>query len=197
MGNLIYNKESIQKQLGNLSNDAQLCFGILCCERLLPNYLAFMHETGWGDIAILRRTLDELWNHLINEDMSNLEVKALIQECERNAPDSDNFDSLLTAAAQDAVFATCSLLDYILTGDTERVAQASSYSIDSIDLYVQEIESIPANSSDIEDLIRGHVLMQEEIHRQQDDLRFIENNWEPSVLQKERSNLNVGNLKLR
>ena len=43
-----------------------------------------------------------------------------------------------------------------------------------VDMYVQELENMPANAPDLESRIRLHVMMQQELERQEDDLSALE-----------------------
>lgn len=64
----------IREQLVALDNGKRLTFGGLCCERLLPNYLAFQAEAGWGDFAALRKALDCVWAHVYGDAQKNAEI---------------------------------------------------------------------------------------------------------------------------
>ena len=51
----------LRARLVKLDPDQQLVFGTVCCERLLPNYIAFQKDAGWGDITPVRKALDFVW----------------------------------------------------------------------------------------------------------------------------------------
>lgn len=46
-----FNGEALMERLIRLDNKRQLAFGAVCCERLLPNYLAFQKNAGWGGVS--------------------------------------------------------------------------------------------------------------------------------------------------
>lgn len=165
---LTYNRTEVRAGLENLPDDARVAFALSCAERLLPNYLAFRKETGWGSSHVLRRGLDVAWDQLSGSRDSLEQLRAVSTECESQAPDSEDFDSLYTGAAQDAVLALCSVFDY-LTGPAtiEKIEQASSYAVDSIDLYVQEVENMNPQDHKVEERIRLHPLMQTELEKQE------------------------------
>lgn len=97
-----------------------------------------------------------------------------MNECESVGPDSDDFESLYTSFAQDACFAVCSLLDYLLKRDAARIVQAVRYATDSVDHFVQEIENMAPNDPELEQKIVTHPLMQRELAQQEKELQMIE-----------------------
>ena len=169
-----FNADNLRARLVKLSNEQQLAFGAICCERLLPNYQAFQQDVGWGDIHPIRKALDFVWASLKGESVSLEEVKAIMASCESAAPDSEDFDSLYVSLAQDGCFAVCSLLDYLLENDVNRVVQAATYATDSVDLYVQEIENLAPNDPELEQKILNHSFMQSELSQQEENLKTVE-----------------------
>ncbi len=165
---------SLKQRLEKLDSKRQLAFGVLCCERLLPNYLAFERDSGWGDFAQVRKALNGIWAFLDDQALSPQEIKSLTTSCESVAPDSGKFDSIYLTSAQDACFAVCALLDYLLESDAEKIVQAAAYATDSVDLYAQEIESMDPNDPQLERKILMHRLMQRELIQQNEDLKAIE-----------------------
>lgn len=169
-----FNANELSVRLNKMSGNRQLTFGVLCCERLVPNYMAFQAGAGWGDQAGLRKSLDLTWSWLLGEKIEEVEIKNSIARCEKLAPSSDDFDLLLVTAAQDACFAICCALDWLLKEDVGKVVQAANYAIDSIDLYVQEIESMWPEDPGLESKILLHPLMQKELRKQHDQLAYLE-----------------------
>lgn len=169
-----FNGSALKDRLKKLDNKRQLAFGALCCERLLPNYLAFQQDAGWGDIAPVRKALDCVWVYLRDQPLSSEEIKNVTASCESAAPNSEDFVSLYVTSAQDACFAVCGLLDYLLESDVDKVVQAATYATDSVDLYVQEIENMAPNDPQFEQKILTHRLMQRELTQQEEDLKAIE-----------------------
>lgn len=163
----------IREQLLALDGGKRLVFGALCCERLLPNYLTFQKEAGWGDFAAVRKALDCVWVHVYGNAQQNAEIVDASSACELAAPSSDDFTSLYVTAAQDACFAVCSLLDYVLENDIDKIVQAATYATDSVDLFVQETDGIDPGDPELEAKILRHPLMQKELERQDSDLEAI------------------------
>ncbi|XYH97778.1 DUF416 family protein [Sorangium sp. So ce1128] len=156
--------------MSNLARHQQLAFGAACCERMLPNYQTFTREVSWGDVVPLREALDTVWVACDSERVADAQSRDMLSKCEECAPSSEGFTSIYTSSAQDAVFAICSLLDFLLDGDVARVVSAARFSIDSVDLVVQEREAMDPRDPLREHKILTHPLMQQELLRQQRDL---------------------------
>jgi len=171
---LAFNANSLRTRLIKLDSALQLAFGAVCCERLLPNYIAFQSDTGWGNVAPIRKALDFVWSSLESKSLDTQAVKSITESCESVAPDSEDFESLYVSSAQDACFAVCGLLDYLLENDVDKIVQAATYATDSVDLYVQEIENMAPNDPELEQKILNHRLMQRELAQQEKNLADIE-----------------------
>ncbi|MBX3712653.1 MAG: DUF416 family protein [Lysobacter sp.] len=161
-------------RLGTFDFSQRLAFGVLLCERLLPNYLVFQQESGWGSFMHVRTALDCAIAFLCGQKPSAQDIKEASAECESWSPSSDDFSSVRVTSAQDACFAVCSLLDFLLEDDASKVVQVATYATDSVDLYVQEIEEMNPADPLLEQKILMHPLMQRELRQQEDDLTAIE-----------------------
>jgi uncharacterized protein len=169
-----FNCKILEERLSKLDKKSQLAFGAACCERLLPNYIAFVKDTGWGDIDPIRNALDLIWLYLEGKQSELTELKKNISLCESVAPDSEETQSLYVTSAQDTCFAVCCLLDHLIEQDVGKIIQVATYATDSVDLYVQVIENLKPNTPDLEQKILMHRLMQRELSQQTKDLESIE-----------------------
>ncbi|WP_437727729.1 DUF416 family protein [Sorangium sp. So ce861] len=165
-----FSDDRILQMMSRMATHQQLAFGAACCERMLPNYQTFMREVGWGDVAPLREALDTVWVACESGCVAHAQLRKMLSICEECAPNSEDFTSIYTSSAQDAVFAICSLLDFVLDGDVARVVSAARFSIDSVDLIVQEREAMDPRDPLRERKILEHPLMQQELLRQRRDL---------------------------
>jgi uncharacterized protein YjaG (DUF416 family) len=171
-----YDEKEIRRSLAALDQRSKVAFALSCAERLLPNYQAFVREQAWGNAATLRNALDAAWAWLLGEGPS-VDLAALKSACEGEAPDTEDFDSLLVSPALDAANAAALVLGLILTGDGEKAAEVGFLARDTVDMYVQEIARIPPNVADLENRVRLHPLMQVEIARQSQDVRLLGGPW--------------------
>jgi uncharacterized protein YjaG (DUF416 family) len=183
MATFSYSKIAVQQRLEPLPDRMRVAFGLSCCERMFPNYLACKKKIKWGDERPLRLAMDALWEWIGGKRFTEPNIKKFMNECEVVAPNSEDFSEVLTTPAQDACFAVCCVLEYLLTQNLDRIVQASTYSIDTLDLWVQEIQSgfsriptIVPNSPEREERIRLYPLMQRELARQDADLKLLATN---------------------
>jgi uncharacterized protein len=166
-----FNEKQALDALSQMAAHQSLTFGAACCERMLPNYNVFVREVGWRDAEPLRNALDAAWEACDGKASSNVELREMLSRCEECAPDSEDFTSLYTSSAQDAVFAVCCLLDFLLDGDVARIVSIARFATDSVDLIVQECEGMDPRDPFREHKILEHLLMQQELVRQRRDLR--------------------------
>ena len=169
-----YDEDEMRSRLSGLDHKGLVLFGLFVAERLLPNYSLFSKEQSWGDASTLRAALDVVWSWLETEQADTAEIVSMVEQCERLAPDTDDFESLYLSAALDAAIATINVLKLVLDCDSELAVENSSFGRDTVDMYVQVIERMPANSPDLEERIRLHPLMQREISSQFDAIQKIE-----------------------
>ena len=187
-----FNRQVLMDRLSAFDFNRKLAFGVLCCERLLPNYLAFQQESGWGSVTSVREALDCATAFLCGQKPSVETIQKASAACDSWAPSSDDFSSVRVTSAQDACFAVCSLLDFLLEEDASKVAQAATYATDSVDLYVQEIEEMSPVDPLLEQKILMHPLMQRELRQQEDDLTAIESASELNLSFLEERKLSWG-----
>lgn len=190
-----FDARSLHERLSRMSPKQQLVFGAAICERLIPSYAMFVSEEAWGDVHKPRGALDAVWEEIESRSVERLVLRKINAECEAAAPASEKFRSLFVTAAQDCCFSICSLLDFLENRQTERIVQVATYATDSVDLYVQEIESLEPNDRLLETKITEHPLMQRELQRQHDDLLLLETAVESEAFdQLKRKYRNLGAL---
>lgn len=166
----IFNRAGVARSLSALQSGLQTAVGAGCCERMLPNFRAFVCETKWGDVSPLRLALDYAWDVGGGRDADSGILRQLLERCEACVPVSDEFRSEIVSYAQDAALAVCGLIDFLLAGEVDALVGVLSYSIDSVDCFVQELEGMSPQDRDLERKILRHPLMQQELLRQRRDL---------------------------
>src|SRR6266700_5645738 len=93
---------NIEAGLAKVSFSRRIAFGASCCERLLPNYLAFYQIEKWGNYGLLRNALDQVWTAIVDNEQRSLLGGISIDEIVALAPDTEDFDTIFTALAGDA-----------------------------------------------------------------------------------------------
>lgn len=165
--------EELTAQLKILPLELALLFGLACCERMLPNYKKFQDQFEWGNSIEIRKIINEIWDTTQGKILPKKKINEYLRFCEENAPSSDNFDSELTTCAQNACFGLCNLLDFLIEKEIIHIVRAATSAIDSVDIFIQELEGMKPNSSTLEEEILTHRLMQTEIMYQAADLDLL------------------------
>lgn len=157
-----------------LPRHARLAFGLGCSERLYPNYLAFQRECGWGEPSVLRHALDFAWSVLEGAGPSTTRIKSLMQGVREAEPETEDFDTILVSSALDAAAGAGLIREFIDGDDVNKISELASLCRDTVDMFVQHLESLEPHDPELEDKILRHRLMQRELKRQEDDLRVVE-----------------------
>jgi uncharacterized protein YjaG (DUF416 family) len=129
---------------------------------MLPNYLSFHEETGFGDIRLLRGALDAAWCWIETGQMPE-ETANLVTDCDRQAPNTAEFSSDFTSAALDAASAIATVVESIPHSTKEQAMEVASLAKDTVDVFVQQRYSFDPDDKDLERLIAESELMQTEL----------------------------------
>ncbi|HBS64365.1 MULTISPECIES: YjaG family protein [unclassified Stenotrophomonas] len=155
----------------------RVAFMAYCCERMLPNYRSFQVDSGYGDLAPMRKALDAVWEWAASNNLP-LDLAALASACEQQAPDTAEFSSIYTSAALDAATATAATLEALVDAAAKSLIEVATYARDTIDLFVQEVEELDPNAPDLERRIIEHALMQSELRTQRESLATLKDTHE-------------------
>lgn len=102
--------DSLKKALEDLPELHRVAFAAACCERMLPNYNAFCQRVNWGNPAVPRAAINEVWQILQGKPVDAEKVNQLREDCARKDvfPDYLDFgdDSLEPEEALVAIRAT-------------------------------------------------------------------------------------------
>src|SRR5215217_838585 len=94
-----FDRVRVAEALTGLSENHRVAFAASCCERLLPNYRAFVHQEGWGRPDVLREGLTVVWRQLAGERLPEAYIRQLACQCEEAAPHTEDFSSLFVSPA--------------------------------------------------------------------------------------------------
>lgn len=96
-----------------------------------------------------------------------------LTECEENIPDTEDFDSIFVSSALDASTSIVALLRDTDSIATDVVVEIASFARDTVDMYVQELESMEFYGAELEEKILKHPLMQAELKSQRETIESI------------------------
>lgn len=150
-----------------------MAFAASCCERLIPNYQAFVQKEKWGDYDLLRSALDKVWSFLAEEKIEKAQTLKIIETCEEIVPDTENFSSTFTSAALDAATAIIATLEACISPDLSNIVSVASTAIDTLDMYLQEKLDIDPSDPELDTKIYTNSLMVAEMEKQYQDLNFL------------------------
>ncbi|MBI3733567.1 MAG: DUF416 family protein [Chloroflexi bacterium] len=139
---LTFNENKLVELLNALPAQHRVAFAASCSERLIHNYTAFVAVEHWGNSALLEQGLKTVWAFLESSYTPREQVRALIQSIEQVIPDSEDFHSLFTEAAQNAAIALIHSLECVLDGDTKQAALAGRAVVESITSYLILVNTI-------------------------------------------------------
>ena len=175
----------LQTELGSLPYRSQLTFGASCCERAYPNYVVFSRLANWGDADHIRRAIDAVWRISV-ETGGQADLACLEEACKSVTPDLEDFSApdidVYAAAAQEAAFMATLLVELAKDKNPSYAARIASLARDTIDMYVQVVESLDPTDPDLETKIECHPLMLAELNKQQEDLTMLKTMQEPGDL---------------
>ena len=134
------NIDYVTGRLALLSSELQILYGLLCCERMFPNFCQFSKEVSWKSPEALRVYLDIIWKYIEGKKPEKITSLTLdnLMELAPDTEDNAKFQSVLTSAALDAVSGPFELLKAIAeTNDfVTSVANTIEISFDSVEMYV-------------------------------------------------------------
>jgi uncharacterized protein YjaG (DUF416 family) len=76
------------------TSEQRLAFVTALAERWLRVYEKFSAAQGHGDPGVLRRIVDEIWDHLRGRPMAPSDAGRFSEQINENAPDTEEFDQL-------------------------------------------------------------------------------------------------------
>lgn len=136
----------IRDGLSKLSPRLRVLFGILTSEKLYPNYVKFQELTGWGNQSVLTDVMIMLYHYVFSKDgFDAAYLKEMMESLDDVTPHTKNFDSILVSFALDACTSIYSTLNYIVTSDLEDIFAVASYPLDTVDMFIQEVENLDYN----------------------------------------------------
>jgi len=191
---IIFDLETFKKELEKLPLRHQIALNAACCERIIPNYNAFVRATNLGDPSVPRKAIDAVWHFLEGEPMDAVKFHQLIEEIDSLPPldiESDEFDDELRSHFHyygvDAVLdAICQTLSACFDPNIESVFRPVGYAIKIVDVFVEsldedfpdKIDSVYPNQGILVrekmDILDRHPLAILEIAKQNEDLQRLQ-----------------------
>ena len=189
----MFGQENTLDSLKALSPKKQLAFALLVFERLLPGLTAFSKETGRDDSCFLRAR-ESAWQALQKRQESSV-YESLKEVCLENAPDTEDFSTVLVSDALNAAAVMIHIMEFILENRIDYLASILTLARDSVSMYVDTPDHSPLSGPEKawlktaaphryagqsflswpekEPLITAHPLMQRELRQEEEDIKFL------------------------
>jgi len=165
-------KVNIEKlKEGSFAN--QLAFAYLTCERLYPYYVYFSLNFSFGSINIVRKAIDDIRKHLIEDVISDEEILQDFNEVSVNTPDTDDFITIHASSALDACCIVLNSLQFLLDRKFDHLVYMSRYGTDMVDRYLNSDIEADVISPKLEQAILNDPLMKREISFQNEVISFL------------------------
>ena len=159
--------ERLHSAFSNLEPIQAFAFGAACAERQWPVYARAAAGKVWSREAILRRSLDRVWDWLLRR---RGRPEGLAFECERAILEEVEDDAAQAASeVATSMYGLAKAIEADAPADCLYVADAGLRLIDS---FLYELLGVPI-SSDSDRVVHSHELMGIEIKRQQEDLEVL------------------------
>jgi uncharacterized protein YjaG (DUF416 family) len=164
----------LESKLQELPHSHRLAFAASCCERAYPNYVVFFQLARWGGPAILRASLNRVWDFIEGSTRALDDLRELEQKSEAVTPDLDDFSTpdidVQAAAAQEAAFMVRLLLQFCRDNQLSYALRITTFARDTIDMYVQVLEKLDPADPRLDQRVAQHPLMVQETRKQESDL---------------------------
>jgi hypothetical protein len=160
-------EERLRQALEKMDASQAFVFAAACAERQWPIYDRASQGKAWSRAELLRRTLDAVWDWLLRR---RGKPQGLARQCEAAILEDIEEDS--DQAASNAANVIYGLAAIVESGRKDHVLYAARENLSFIEAFVSELMGVIPSPENVPS-IEAHELMQEEIRRQQDDLRVV------------------------
>jgi uncharacterized protein YjaG (DUF416 family) len=173
---LRFNQQVLQDRLSTIDHHERLMAAALCALRLQPFYRSFVKNEGWGDIEAIEAIQNAILEHALSgTDFSEQELGEMIDICQRNTPDGEDFPSYIAICGRNTVLGLRCCLAYCSSHDVKYLADAFSMAIDLLSAYTPETLGLNLGDTQLDEKTYASPLMQSELAFQEHDLVMAEN----------------------
>jgi uncharacterized protein YjaG (DUF416 family) len=166
---LRFDEAALVRELARLSINLRVAFAASCAERLFPAYEDFCNLAGRGDRAALADALQQVWQHLLGDEMSVDQVRVALIRCEALIPGEAEEPWLDEQPyADDAASAIAYTLRAVKSGEPQESAWAARLAYEAADHHVIHRLDIESESQ-----VLAHPIVQSELSRQRRDLEEL------------------------
>lgn len=118
-------KDRVQYQINKLTDQKCIEFGLLICNRLLPEYQKFYALNNWGDTEKLKEAIKFCESIKSNKIIDQNILADLIKQVESIIPDTEDFGDYSSSYAINSSASVLELLEYFVDKDKSTLTSAS------------------------------------------------------------------------
>jgi uncharacterized protein len=170
-----FDKEALCKKIRLLDDDQRLAYSILIAERFWQNYQPFHRQQSWGNPSLLRKAIDLAWTSFFDLELA-IDLGELIERLDKITPDSEDFAGKNAELAISAAIVVTYLIYFLQTRDAENICHQAQAAFEAVDNYagwdLWEDRGVIL-TPEMEQQLRDHPLVQQELRRQVDDLELV------------------------
>jgi uncharacterized protein YjaG (DUF416 family) len=159
-------------ELDRMAVPLRVVFAATAAERLLPAYVHFSHRAGRDNPYLLTEILERLWRDIQGIRMDPEELQQNIDLSMKLIPEEDPWIPG-QEWADDAAAAVAYALRCRQNGKSQESAWAARRAYEALDRFIINHEDIDTNIAGVEERILSNPLIQDELMRQQRDLREL------------------------
>ncbi len=171
---LRFNERTLTRELDRIAAPLRVVFAAAVAERLLPAYVTFSSKAGRGNAYLLTQILERLWQDIQGIRMDPKELQKNIDLSMELIPGEDDIPWILEqASAENAATAIAYALRCRQNGKSQESASAAGCGFDARDHFVTTRDDIDPNDRVADERALSDPLIQDELMRQQRDLREL------------------------
>lgn len=167
---LLVHMEAVETALLRMSSQNAFAFAAACAERAWPVYVRASEGKPWEQRSLFRSCLDSVWNWLTGRGE---QPKGLARKCEHGVF-QDGQTALADSAAYYVANSLFALVTIVENDQPQHAYQSAQSNLDLLDAFLYERTGLSV-SADGDIAVDAHELMVTEMHRQLEDLEFLEN----------------------
>jgi uncharacterized protein YjaG (DUF416 family) len=163
----------IKTKIHFLTYQKKILLCLLLCERLIENYDFFSKRYNYGNVNILKKTIDDLFSE-VEKNISRYNVEDLISKIEEVTPDTEDYETIYVSFALDACTSIMSTLQYINDKNDDNVVDVVLYSRDTVDMFIQEKDDLNLSPIEVNEYIEKDIFMKNEKKYQAELIEYLQ-----------------------
>lgn len=161
----INSKEDVFVALAPFTRHQKCLVLSILSNNILESYNRFYEKENWGNPRILNDAVAILFENIFSESSLSEAASRIKYDLYQISPDLDDFGGLASYAL-DACTMIENALEYIISENDVYANQAIESLFDTLDMFIQEKESISSEVENFEQVIRNNLFMLREFERQ-------------------------------